>query len=74
MRNSKADKRHFASSNHETAELDFPRNVFQCISLPYKKHLLLTNFYNPNFQHTIKTQNTYQNLVTTFYPQRPLQT
>jgi hypothetical protein len=74
MRNSKGDKKHFASSNHDTADFDFLRNAVPCIFRHYKKHVPLINSYNPNLQHTTKTQNTYQTLVTADYFQKPSQT
>jgi hypothetical protein len=49
MSNSKAYKKHFASLNLETAELNLIRNDVPCIFRPYKKHLLLTHSYNPNY-------------------------
>jgi hypothetical protein len=74
MKNSKADKKRFASSNHETTELNFLKNATQCIFLSHKKYFNRFTSYNPKFRLSNKPQNIFQTLFIGVYSQRQRRT
>jgi hypothetical protein len=74
MRNLKADKKRFASSNHETTEINYPKNVTQFIFLSHKKFPAHPISYNPKFRLSSKPQNNFETLSRAFYPQRQRRT
>jgi hypothetical protein len=59
MKNSKADKKRFANSNHESNELKFLKNFTQYIFLGHKKFPANPISYNPKIRHSIQTQNNF---------------
>jgi hypothetical protein len=74
MKNSKVDKKRFANSNHETTELNFPKNVTQCIFLSHIKDNPHPISYNPKFGLSNKLQNIFETLSRAFYSQRQRRT